>query len=119
MKTIRELILKDIIAEKMCKHPDKNYVLQSQNIIGQLKDLDHKAFIETGRIMPSASFLDRHPKEKLTQGTKSVCRYLGGFHIEFIDKNKFSWGWHEDKSLEHVEHTLFNHIKELINEQEG
>jgi|TARA_R110000751_G_scaffold134837_4_gene237419 hypothetical protein len=118
MKTIRQKITNDILVEKLCKSSDKYYIQKCQKALEDLNTLDFKRFINSGHIMPVKHLRERYPKRQLREDTKSVCRYIGGFCIEFVGDNKFFWNYHEDKDIKHVEHTLFNHIKELINEQE-
>ena len=117
MKKIRDLMIKDINAEKMAKHSDKHYIQDCQKILDNLDKLDKKTFINTGRIMTAGHLRDRYPDKELQEGTRSVCRYLGGFCIEFIDEKTFSWGWHQDNDIKHVENTLFNFIKEMIDNE--
>ena len=114
MKKIEQLISNDILAEKLCQKPDKGYIQVCQNLLNNYKEIDHKDFIDTGRIMPRQDFIDRYPDKQIPQTTKTVCRYAGGFYIEFVGKKDFSWAWHEDKEFDHVENTLFNFVKDLI-----
>lgn len=119
MKTVRELINRDIILEKGAKSPDKGYIQTCQNLLDNLKGITHKDFIDTGRIMTKENLMERYPNVKLHDGTESVCKYVGGFCIEFRDGNLFSWAWHKDKSISHIEHSLFNYVKDSIYVQEG
>jgi len=114
MKKIEQLISNDILAEKLYQKPDKGYIQVCQNLLNNYKEIDHKDFIDTGRIMPRQDFIDRYPDKQIPQTTKTICRYAGGFYIEFVGKKDFSWAWHEDKEFDHVENTLFNFIKDLI-----
>jgi len=117
MMTIRELINRDLLAEKMSGSKDKYYVQNGNRILGDLKNLDHKTFISTGRIMTENRLKQRYPNTKLTKGTKTVCKYIGGFCIEFLENGKFGWAWHEDVDINHVEYSLFNYVKQSIDEQ--
>ncbi len=115
--SIKQSILNDIRAEKLCSTPDKYHVQRCQKILDNLDSLDHQEFVNTGHIMPTDQMKDRYPHRKLRKDSKSVCRYVGGFCIEFVGTNKFFWNYHEDVDFKHVEMTLFNHVKSLIDEQ--
>ncbi len=115
--SVNQSILNDIQAEELCSNPDKNHIQRCKDTIDNLSDLTHDEFINTGHIMPVEQIKDRYPRIKLREDTKSVCRYVGGFCIQFIGTNKFFWNYHEDVDFKHVESTLFNHVKNLINEQ--
>ena len=113
MDKLNQLISNDIIAEKLYHTPDKGYIQMCQKIFDNCKDMHHKDFIDTGRIMPRDAFLERYPDKQIPQTTKNICRYVGGFYIEFVGTKKFSWAWHEDKDFDHVESTLFNFVYDL------
>ena len=114
---INQSILNDVRAEKLCSTPDKHHIQRCQKILDNIKNLSHEKFIGTGHIMSKAHILDRYPHRKLQEDTKTVCRYLGGFCIEFVGEDDFFWNYHKDKDFKHVEMTLFNHLKTLIDEQ--
>ena len=103
--SINQSILNDVRAEKLCSTPDKHHIQRCQKILDNIKNLSQ------------AHILDRYPHRKLQEDTKTVCRYLGGFCIEFVGKDDFFWNYHKDKDFKHVEMTLFNHLKTLIDEQ--
>ena len=115
--SINQSILNDVRAEKLCSTPDKHHIQRCQKILDNIKNLSHEQFIGTGHIMSKAHILDRYPHRKLQEDTKTVCRYLGGVCIEFVGKDDFFWNYHKDKDFKHVEMTLFNHLKTLIDEQ--
>ena len=110
-------ILNDIQAEKLCSSPDKHHIQRCQKIIDNLDSLSLNEFIDTGHIMPIKQIQKRYPNIKLRDDAVSVCRYVGGFCIQFVGRNKFFWNYHEDVDIKHIEMTLFNHIITLIDEQ--
>ena len=114
MKKITDLMIKDINAEKVAKHSDRHYIQDCQKILDNLENLDKKTFINTGRIMTAGHLRDRYRDKDLQEGTRSVCRYLGGFCIEFINERDFYWDGNKSQDIREVEDKLFNHIKNLI-----
>ena len=114
---LKESIVNDIRAEKLCSTPNKNHIQRCQTILDNIDSLNFVKFVNTGSIMTIESIKDRYPHRKFKQDVKTVCRYVGGFCIEFVGKDKFRWNYHEDVDFKHVEMTLFNNIKKAIDEQ--
>jgi|TARA_B100000780_G_C21114623_1_gene450811 hypothetical protein len=114
---ITKCVLKDIQAEKLCSTPDKHHIQRCQNILNNLEGLTYEEFISTGHIMSRSHIIDRYPNIELRNDAVSVCRYLGGFCIQFVGIDDFFWNYHKDKDLTHVEKTLYNHIKNMTDEQ--
>ena len=117
MKTITELITNDLLAEKISPKRDKYYIQQGQSILDNVDKLTKSTLINTGRMVTIKDFNSLYPDVALSDNATGVYRYLGGFYIELITKNKkpfFKWKYLTDVDLKHCEATMWNHIKENL-----
>ena len=63
--SIKQSILNDIRAEKLCSTPDKHHIQRCQKILDNLESLTYEKFINTGHIMSKAHIIRQVSTQKI------------------------------------------------------
>jgi len=114
MGILEQLISNDIIREKYINGSHKSFIQESQKILNDISKVDEKTFVETGRIMSTKNFLSMYPTIHLDADVKNIIRYVGGFYVQMLSNGNYLYKYHEDRELSHIEKTMWNQFKDLM-----
>lgn len=106
------LISKEIIFQKLRKHPDQSYIKALQQMLDK-GVLTFSDFANTGRIMGTEYYKKEFGNSELDKQCETVCRYMSGIIAQHLDTGEWLYVHEAAESDEQPTRYMSKNLKEV------
>lgn len=106
------LISKEIIFQKLRKHPDQSYIKALQQMLDK-GVLTFSDFANTGRIMGTEYYKKEFGNSELDKQCETVCRYMSGLIAQHLDTGEWLYVHEAAESDEQPTRYMSKNLKEV------
>lgn len=109
---MNNLISKEIVFQKLRKHPDQSYIQNLQKMLDKGK-LTFEDFANTGRIMGIEYYKNEFGDVELDNDCETVCRYMSGLTAQHLYGGDWLYVYESEKSDEQTIRAVSKNLKEI------
>jgi hypothetical protein len=109
---MNSLISKEIMFQKLRKHPDQSYIKALQQMLDK-GTFTFSDFANTGRIMGTEYFKKEFGGTSLDKQCENICRYMSGLVAQHLDTGEWLYVHEAAESDEQPTRYLSKNLKEV------